>query len=671
MTRSIVSAETSSAESEIGWPTGVKGQTGNDKRPDSTVPEQHPQTATAKNGQAVHRHTHLAGAAVAYNGTSSSADVTVEGTVTAPGDVNMKAMSVQAGVTKAISNGLPASKTETSPRLNAAIGVATGETHSNLTVAEGASVMSTNGGVTAAATSANSIDMTTRVMESQTSVGATSVGIVVENSDAKLNLDGTVVGKGGAVKGLATNYTARDNVTAMNSMMPTPESTNPAAPAKTETPKPTALTDAQAENSLISLENLQKFLKGDAFPTLSQKYASFGSKVDKMGELFTAGASIGVNVESFHADVNVGNTANLMGGAVVLAGTSKIGETNMSAVSTMTNLKSETNTGALVGAAVQFSDIDSQAHVKIADSADGKKAKLTGVARVNIQATAEKDWGRISSLLEDWKKMYSSLVDLYGTIKDDPTIKAEDKAAYVSNLNEVGRILNDLNKTKAFTGLDLSYYTTNFVDLPKSVVGAGAQIASLMAGLQHMAAGMTNQKGMFFNEVDALARAFENQFLMWTMPEKYASFTASSIANSKSQEEKNAAIAGTVNITLMNTEADVTVGKEAQIASGAGAAVIKADAKDNSVMLNGKPNIAINPKTFPQTIEAIIYNPQAPNAKKQKTRLENVKEARKNAIIVTPSTSAPNAIGGTVGVAEHTTSADVTIGSGASVTGVT
>lgn len=81
-------------------------------------------------------------------------------------------------------------------------------------------------------------------------------------------------------------------------------------------------------------------------------------------------------------------------------------------------------------------------------------------------------------------------------------------------------------------------------------------------------------------------------------------------------------------------------------------------------MLNGKPNVGINADAIPKTIETVIYGKDD-----WKGRLKSIADEWKNIIEVAPNTSAPNAVGGVVGVAEHATEATVAIKDGAKLTG--
>ena len=94
------------------------------------------------------------------------------------------------------------------------------------------------------------------------------------------------------------------------------------------------------------------------------------------------------------------------------------------------------------------------------------------------------------------------------------------------------------------------------------------------------------------------------------------------------------------------------------------AANIQTNTHQATVVMNGKPNIGINPNVIPNTIEALIYG-----GDKDKSRLKTIGDNWKQILMVQANTSAPNAIGGVVGVAQHSTTSNISVGEGAAITG--
>ena len=152
---------------------------------------------------------------------------------------------------------------------------------------------------------------------------------------------------------------------------------------------------------------------------------------------------------------------------------------------------------------------------------------------------------------------------------------------------------------------------------------------------------------------------------MWTLPEKYANFAVDSTVNEMAPKStKSADIAGAANINILNNEADISIGTNAAVTALGKAANIQTNTHQATVVMNGKPNIGINPNVIPNTIEALIYG-----GDKDKSRLKTIGDNWKQILMVQANTSAPNAIGGVVGVAQHSTTSNISVGEGAAITG--
>ena len=136
-----------------------------------------------------------------------------------------------------------------------------------------------------------------------------------------------------------------------------------------------------------------------------------------------------------------------------------------------------------VGAAVLVADVENKSHVHIEDvSADGKQAAKLTAGQVNITADSTQEYARWAGILDDWEKMYADLIAI-GKDSQFEDMPASDKAAYHSNLEQIGKTIQDLNGIKKVIGVDPTAYTTNLAELPTSALGGAAQIASLLAGM--------------------------------------------------------------------------------------------------------------------------------------------------------------------------------------------
>ncbi len=650
-----VYATSTSKESEMTG--GVKtAQAGTEKSADTTTPEVHPEQKTSSE-----KRTHLAGAAISYDGAYSNANVTVNGDVKAKNDVAVTATSKTDVKAKASENGAPASSTSTSSKLNVAVAVLTGGNHSNVTIGKDATVESTGGSITASANAENKFEVIASVTSNAEAVGSTAVGVNIFSSDAKVEVDGALTSANDTTIS-AVNDTPVNGVTVSNDTVAAPEKKNPGK-----------LSDDEAKNVLADKDNFTllntknfKDLISNATTAVDEKKdtSSVMSQIGKYADLVTVGASVGVGISDIDADVTIGKTAKITAGnELTVKAEAPLEDIYMSSMSAMENTNPDGDK-AMVGAAVMVSDIKNKAHVTVADGTTTEHATLNSKGTMTITADSTQVYDRIGGILYDLNLLYSGFKSLEKDTDFDK-LSASDKAAYTSTLEQVGKIIQDINATKSATGIDITKYTTNLSTFPTSAVGGIVQIGSLIGGLQQIVASYNNPKGHFQTEVDALVKSFQNQFLVWTLPESYFHYSVDSSASNASGSDSNSiAVAGSVNVNLLQNTANVAIGNNTELISTAGAIDIDATAKQDTAVLNGKPNVGINPSFIPDSIEAVIYGSYG-----WQDRLKGVVAKWKDIIYVSPNTDAPNAIGGVVGVAEHSTEATVNIGTGATLTG--
>ena len=663
-----VYASSTSKQAEITG--GVKAkQSGSDKAADETTKETHP-TQTTTSGE---KRTHLAGAAISYDGAYSSANVTALGTVKAKNDVAMQATSKTDVKAKASENGAPSSSGSTSAKMNAAVAVLTGGNHSNVTVADDAKVESTDGSVAANAHTENKFETIASVTSNSNAVGATAVGVNVFDSDATVEVLGTLKSKGDTTLS-AESDTPVNGVTVSNETLAAPPVGD-----KTEPTTETTLTDEEAANTLFDREFLIKFLSGDTLNNVyhlaakaaaadaeKQPTTSISDKISQYADFLTAGASVGVGVSDINADVKVGKKANIdAGGALSVTSNALLEDIYMSSTSAMTNTDPD-RSNAMVGAAVMVSDAKNNANVTIADgTADaGDHATLKSSGTLTVTADSTQTYDRVGGILYDLDMLYSGLEALLSS-DEYKTLDPSDQQAYKSQVEQVGKVIQDLNATKSVTGLDITSYTTNLSSFPTSLSQGILQVGSLLGGVQKIFGSLTNPNGPLKAEADAFVRSFQNQFLVWLQPESYFHYSVdSSVSNAPGTDGGNLAVAGAVNVNLLGSAANVDIGKNAVLTSDAGAVDIETNVAQNTAILNGKPNVGIDPDDIPDHLEAIVYGDGD-----LEERMKNLFTQWKDMFYVTPNTDAPNAVGGVVGVAEHSTASTVAIGTGAQVTG--
>ena len=107
-------------------------------------------------------------------------------------------------------------------------------------------------------------------------------------------------------------------------------------------------------------------------------------------------------------------------------------------------------------------------------------------------------------------------------------------------------------------------------------------------------------KNGFRNEYNTITATINKNLMMFVRPETYVNFIAASSSNSVGAADPvfptvgDISLAGAVNVNVLGNRATVDVGKYAEINARSGQAAILADAEQNTVTMNGRPNIDIN-----------------------------------------------------------------------------
>ena len=635
-TTNVVQAATSSADTAVLAPRSLSK--------DTPIPPA---------GSGRKKTTHIAGAAVVYGGAHSEATVNVDGKIEADGSINAKAKSTDAVVAKSNANGSKGTNTGTAPKVNISIVYADGTNSADVTFGKGSSIKSNDGSVTAAAAAANSIDAAATVTANPEALGSTAISVMTFDSDAKVDLKGTVEANNGAVAASATNQTARDNVTAANGM-------NGAEETKTK-----ELSGEAEKNGIVDEERLKPLLDdvaeiADDIDNKIDSTAGNGSKLSRMlkektgyDSLLTAGVSIAVGEQDFDAKVNVGSAADISGGAVSLTAKEDLQDFHMSATGNMQNKNSNDETMISADGAILIGLVDNNASVNIdsRNNAEHRHAKITalGAGGIVINAQSTQEYDRLAGLWGDIEKIYGDFGKFIDAVKDDPDVPQEKKDDLEYKVQKFGEAVQYLRSgIKKSTGLDVADYTVSVSSHPTTLTGAALTLLSLAAGIEQSVASLSQG---YQAEAKTIVKSLENQVLMFLTPEKYANFAASSAVGTAAEGSITAA--GSFNLNLLDNNAKVMVGNGAVLTANAGPVVINSEAKQTNVVMNGKANVTVSPEGL----------------------IDSVKKAKNGESfdvgnIIQMDKSNGVAVGGSLGVSEHSTTNIVDIGADAEITGM-
>ena len=658
-TQNVVQASTSSVDTQI-----IKPKPDPDKAQAGARP--------AGQGPKV---TNLAGAAIAYGGSDSKANITIDGTLEAPGRIDVKAQSTNALVVKSNANGAKAT-VGTEPLVNAAIAAATGHNDAHVTLGESSRISSTDNDVQVKSIAANSIDVAATVKANVSALGATAVADLTYESNATLDMNGAVAAKRYVV-GAANNTTARNNVTANNA-------------AVGENPPPEQMKPDEAKNGAIEANRLQGALQNRQNELQNELNAR--QPQEKRGmlkgltQMFTLGTSIAVGVEKNTATLNVGRTANIgvtnkvpTSKLVKLMAENNMSDVHMSAQGGIVNTKDDDATKVLADASALVSVIDNKAEVNVADGAEdttdenGHKVQRHANIRagmVDISANSHQDYNRLKGLYDNLKKIYGGAVDFVKHSKEFKQLSAEEQTQLKDYVEQLGKLVNDTRSlAQKSTGLNIDNYVGNATKMPLNAVDIITTALSLGAGIEQIVA--SKSQG-FKYELNVAMTSFVSQATMFLTPENYANFAAAASVNTvEGAGGGKLGLSGAANVNFLTQTANVHIGDHAAITALGGAAKINASAEQANGVMNGKPNVSVNTKGIVEALQSIPK--EVKSIYKDKTKMADFRRSMtdklKNFITMGGTDSAPASVGGTLGVARHSVAGTVDIGAAAHVTG--
>ena len=191
---------------------------------------------------------------------------------------------------------------------------------------------------------------------------------------------------------------------------------------------------------------------------------------------------------------------------------------------------------------------------------------------------------------------------------------------------------------------------------------------SLGAGMEQIIAGKSQG---FKHELNVALTSFTAQAVKFLTPENYANFGAASAANTAAGDGSTLGLAGAANVNFLTQTANVRIGDHAAITAIDNPVKIDARAEQANVVMNGKPNVSVDTKDIVDALQSIpgkvkdIYNDPAAMTDFRSEMTNKLKGFIKMA----GTESAPVTVGGTLGIARHSSAGMVTVGAGARVRG--
>lgn len=487
--------------------------------------------------------------AAAYANTENKANVRIAGTIKAAGDTNISANAdTHLEAVSTDNTTYLGGNVNDNTRVNSAITIANGKNTSTVEIADTAKMTEISGDLDISAVGTNSIDTEALVKGKEAAAAATAVNVTNYESSADVKVNASL--KADSVSVTAGNLVTNNTVTADNSIG-------------------TGMLMTGATDTVLGSQTMGT-IKG-AVQKIKEKFYNpedtVGTFVDKLGDMFSVGASVAVVDESNAAHVSIGKDVQITAqdaegkkGDITVRANNIVEDTQMKALGTTNNHTDENNPNLLVSAAVLDASISNEAGVTIegGEAADGKHAILSG-ANVTVEANSEFRYGRIDKMIDELRRLCEKL-----------------KGAYGSNAEYAAKI-DDLAK-KAQTYKVNAAKDPNWAD---SQEGNDAMLALAAAAQNVSDDSVTAQiKDIFVGPltVAGAAAAFAN-------PANYANFQASS--NNSGKGDASLGLAGSVNINRLENNASVRIGREAEI-NASGKADVNAVVAQKDVAISGK-----------------------------------------------------------------------------------
>lgn len=502
----------------------------------------------------------MPGAGVSVVETDNNASVTVAGKLKSSGDANVSAHALSEVEAEA---GVATIDSETgSQYVNAAVVVANIDNSSKV-VLNGTTQVS--GELNALAAAKNEVTTTATAETTKDSLVSTAINVTDAASTADLTVGGNITA-------------GKMNIAADNTI-------SNEIQAATQVGKSRFQTKSQMSGGTLNA----------ILGTTSNRGKS--AKVDKIGQYFSAGAAINIVDETNSAKVTVQKGAQLTatdsgvddeGNAVAtinISANNTIEDSFMSATSVVNNYATKrgttssggtpstgTGTQTAVLASVGFlqADMDNSAQVVIEGSGDqGTGAPVINGANVNINANSAFEYDRLGSMIDSLQEDYGDIVEKY---KEVPGLME----AWTDALAKAGEYLGNPSVDGAMDVAEAFQDAVDSISLQyaDTAMGVPEDLQTLMEDL------------LAFAEVSNYTNFYT------------AASTAggSVLGTTSGKEQAQVSLAGSININSIKNNAQVIVGKganiEASVADGGsvtkGELDISAAAKQHDVALNGK-----------------------------------------------------------------------------------
>ena len=523
---------------------------------------------------------------VSYAEANNNAEVNIDGAIASAGSADIAA--------NADSTVYASSLTKTGKEGNivaAAATVANSENHSQVNIGETAKMAGQdlgNGRGTAAigedlsvkANSTNSVKTSASVVANDNTAVATAVNVTEHNSTADVNINASMkAGRNLAVD--AANTLTENEVIANNGM-----GTTAAASKISE-----LIQDSQTMQSITGPAGLVSVLKeriatgeytpgwlSDILGKKEEQETPQPNAWDTFGDLFSAGASIGVANETNNSGISVGKGVQLEAGKdLSINATSTVEDTYMNANGIGRNNNDKVDKNALVNAAVLYANLQNDAAITVAggNASDGTNVQLKG-ENVNVQAESNFIYQRIDKMVQAINELSSKVKRTYKNDDSETAAKIKEK---LDALDEAAAAFDA--KANPENGEKPSIYELVLTDEFKDYLDAANEFKEIAEKDED------NMDSISVGDLSALTAAAH-----FADVTRYTNFSAGTVnAGKDGEKEAKASVAGSATVTNIANNAKVLLGKNAVVEATKGKADFGAKSSQDDVVLTGKPSM--------------------------------------------------------------------------------
>ena len=530
-------------------------------------------------------------AGVAYAESVNKAEVTINGQLASNASTEISA--------NANSSIAASAMTEADGNLAAAaVAIANGENSSKVTIGEKAKMADgeLKGDVDIKATSTNSVETEAGVEAGEDSTVATAVNVTKYHSNANVDIKGNIKA-GGDLNIVAENILTENSISADNSLGDSALS-NKINKIKENSQTNEALT---GENGVLGKVKTG-IADGTYTPAWLKNLLTNNTETtypwDGIGDMFSAGASIGIVDESNNSGVSIVKGVKLeAGNNLAINATSKIEDTHMNVTGSSKNHNDEVNNKALVNAAVLYANLQNDATVTIEDGDSASNVQLSG-KNVEVKANSAFEYNRVNRMIDEILELCKNVEDAYttntlGELPQQFKDLREAANALKNNADTYGYKMDELMMSDAFVNLmkaaqaiqdskdSFNDQVSTIFSGPFSVIGAAAKFADATNYVNFSAGAANSGKQTTGTTTPGTTGTTTQVANAGTTPSTPAG------GNTGTTGAK-ASIAGSVTVTNLSNNANVNIGKNTSITATGGKADLSASSTQTDAVLTGK-----------------------------------------------------------------------------------